>query len=105
MLGISDSAVKQFKQILEDSNASKSGIRIFMSGQSCCGVSYGMGITENGDKNDQLLEKDGLKIFIDSVISEGLSEATIDFNQQGFVIQGNPSSGCSSGCSSGGCCS
>jgi iron-sulfur cluster assembly protein len=109
MLGVTDSAVKELKKIILDSNAEGSGVRVFAS-QGCCGPSYGFDLTEKGNDGDKLLEKDGLKIFIDPVASNGLDSATIDFLEEGlhkgFLIQGLPeSNGCSdSGCSDGGCC-
>jgi iron-sulfur cluster assembly protein len=107
MLGVTDSAVKEFKKIISDSNANGAGIRIFAS-QGCCGPSYGMDVSEKGNDGDKLVEKDGLKIFIDHSASVGLDQATIDFLEEGphkgFMIQGLPqSNGCSSGCSDG-CC-
>jgi iron-sulfur cluster assembly accessory protein len=104
MLGVTDNAVKEFKKLLEDSKASNSGIRVFASGGSCCGPSFGMDISEKGVESDKLLEMDGLKIFIDPMAFNDLENATIDFmeegQQKGFVIQGLASSGCSSGCCS-----
>jgi iron-sulfur cluster assembly accessory protein len=95
---ITDSALQQFKKLITDSKADGSGIRVFASGGGCCGPSYGMEISETGEAGDKLLEKDGLKIFIDSVASESLDNATIDYlkqgNREGFSIQGLPKSGC-----------
>lgn len=103
MLGVTDSAVKELKKIIVDSNVT--GIRVFAS-QGCCGPSYGFDLTENGNDGDSLLEKDGLKIFIDPVASNSLDNATIDFMEEGshkgFMIQGLPEPNTCSG--SGGCC-
>jgi iron-sulfur cluster insertion protein len=98
MLGVTDSAINQFKKLISDSNANGSGIRVFASGSGCCGPSYGLDIAEKAEEGDTMIEKDGLKIFIDSVASESLSAATIDYTEQGpgkgFQIQGLPKSGC-----------
>lgn len=98
MLGVTDSAVKQFKKFIADSKADGSGIRIFASGGGCCGPSYGLDISEKGKKGDKVLETNGLKIFIDPAASGGLNTATIDYidkgHGKGFKIQGLPKSGC-----------
>jgi len=98
MLRLTDSAVKEFKKIISDSDANGSGIRIFSSGGGCCGASYGLDIAEKANDGDKSLEKDGLKIFVDPAVSEELDNATIDYidkgPRKGFSILGLPKSGC-----------
>lgn len=98
MLGITDLAVKEFKKIIAEANANGSGIRIFAAGGGCCGPSYGLDISENGNEGDVVLEKDGLKIFIDPTVSDILADATIDYidngPRKGFTILGLEQSGC-----------
>jgi iron-sulfur cluster assembly accessory protein len=103
MLEVTDSAQRELKKILEDAKLSNPGIRVFASSDSCCcGPSYGISITENAMEGDKLLEKEGLKIFIDPAAYDDLAKAVIDFTdeERGFVIQGLESSECSSGCCS-----
>ncbi len=99
MLEVTDSAVQQFKKLISDSNADGSGMRVFASGGGCCGPTYGLDISEKGEESDTMIEKDGLKIFIDTAASEGLAAATIDYTDQGpdkgFKILGLPKSECS----------
>ena len=89
MLEITDAAVKQFKKILAESDATNSNIRIFISGGGCC-ASYGLDITENGEDGDLIIEKDNLKIYVGRAAHEALSKATLDY-KNGFIIQGMPS--------------
>jgi len=79
MLGITDSAAKEFKRLIAESKAEGSGIRVFNSGGGCCGPSLGLDISEKGNDGDVTIEKDNLKIFIDPVISADIENATIDF--------------------------
>lgn len=95
---ITESAVQEFKKMVSEANAGQNaGIRFFVSGDECC-ASYGIDIVENGEPGDESIEKGGLKIFIQSEASEGLSAATIDFEgtgeNAGFVIKGLPSCCC-----------
>ena len=89
MLEVTDAAVKQFKKILSESGATNSNIRIFNSGGGCC-ASYGLDITEKGEGGDVLIEKDGLKIYVEPAAHETLSKATLDY-KNGFMIEGMPS--------------
>jgi iron-sulfur cluster assembly accessory protein len=89
MLEITDAAVKQFKNILSESDATNSNIRIFLSGGGCC-ASYGLDITENGEDGDLLIEKDSLKIYVEPTAHEALSKATLDYKND-FMIKGMPS--------------
>jgi len=89
MLEITDAAVKQFKNILSESDATNSNIRIFISGGGCC-ASYGLDVTEKGEDGDLLIEKNKLKIYVQPAAQEGLSKATLDY-KNGFMIKGMPS--------------
>lgn len=96
MLEITDSAVKQFKKILSDSDAKDSGIRIYASGGGCC-PSYGLDVSESGEFEDEIIEKDGLKIFVERIAYSQLSNAKIDYlnsgERKGFAITGLPTCG------------
>ncbi len=89
MLEITDAAVKQFRKILSEADAMNSNIRIFISGGGCC-ASYGLDVTEKGEDGDVLIEKDGLKIYVEPAAHEALSKATLDHNN-GLMIKGMPS--------------
>ena len=94
MLKITESAVRQFKKDLLDTGVKDSGIRIFSSGGGCC-PSYGMDASKNGEPGDTLIEKDGLKIFVELEAYNQLSNASLDYSnfqeKGGFVITGLPS--------------
>jgi iron-sulfur cluster assembly accessory protein len=107
VLKISDVAAEKAKEILKAEGKEGWGLRVFIHGSSCCGPSYGMDIDENASENDETIEKNGLKVFVDKEATESLSGKEIDYIKteqgEGFVINSNePSSGsaCGSGCSS-----
>ncbi|MBI4698828.1 MAG: iron-sulfur cluster assembly accessory protein [Nitrospirae bacterium] len=106
MITITDLAVEKAKEILSAEGKSHWGIRLYIAGSSCCGPSYGMDLDENPAKDDHVIEKNGVKLFMDKATSEKLSGLQINYvnegDQQGFVITGNQPSSCSSGC--GGSC-
>jgi len=89
------------------------GIRIFVSGGGCGGMTYGMTLTEQANPFDAVLEQDGLNVFVDSVALSFLEGVEIDYQMQGvnasFVFKNvfattggaNTCGGC--GSSGGGC--
>ena len=89
------------------------GVRIFVSGGGCGGMTYGMTFAEAPGERDSILEKDGLTLYIDPVALSFLNGVEIDFVQQGmgasFVFKNAFSAtggtgGCSACGSSGGGC-
>lgn len=104
MLKISDSAAGKAKEILKVEGKEGWGLRVFVHGSGCCGPSYGMDINEQASEGDEIVEKDGLKVFVDKQAAESLSDKEIDYIKtpqgEGFVISGGEAPSCSSGCSS-----
>lgn len=97
MLDITPAAVTQFKTFLAENQAEGSGIRIFTA-KGCCGPSYGMDIAEQAAAGDQMLERDGLRLFIDPAAGSALAQVVIDYvpsgPAKGFKLRGLTSSGC-----------
>ena len=60
------------------------GVRIFVSGGGCGGMTYGMTFSEAPMQYDSILEKDGLTLYVDAVALSFLSGVEIDFVQQGM---------------------
>jgi iron-sulfur cluster assembly protein len=108
MVTISDLAAEKGKAILTAEGKAEWGLRVYLSGSSCCGPAFGMDLNEQPVEGDKVLEKDGLKVFVEKGASEKLDGMEIHFmdngEQQGFVIRGNQPSSCNpqegSGCSS-----
>ncbi|GAB4535609.1 MAG: iron-sulfur cluster assembly accessory protein [Thermodesulfovibrionia bacterium] len=97
MLTITDNAVRSFKRLLEEREAIDYAIRIFTVEGGCCGPSLAMDIVEKPETGDIVIEKDGLKVFLENEAYRFLSEATIDFSDsQGFIISGIPQASCCS---------
>lgn len=63
-----------------------------------------MGVAPHAEDGDEILEKDGLKVFLDREANKMLSDATIDFSdEQGFAIEGMTQSPCACPSSSSSC--
>ncbi len=103
MVTISDIAVEKAKEILEAEGKSRWGFRFYTAGSGCCGPSYGIDIVEQPSEEDEVIDKDGVKVFVEKSASEKLNGMEIhyvdDGEKQGFVFTGNQPS-CDSGCGS-----
>ncbi len=60
------------------------GVRIFVSGGGCGGMTYGMTFSEAPGAHDAILEQDGLTLYVDAVALGFLNGVEIDFIQQGM---------------------
>ncbi len=81
-LKVSPQAVEQLIALTENEPDVK-GVRIFVSGGGCGGMSYGMTFVEEPLPSDCVLEKDGMKIYIDAVALGFLEGVEIDYKTQG----------------------
>ncbi len=105
MLTITEKAAEKAIEILAAEGKGTWGLRIYNAGGGCCGPSYGLDIDESPMANDEVIEKNGLKVFVDKNTLSALSGMQLDYyddgEREGFILSGgNPSSSCSSGCSS-----
>lgn len=106
MVKISDNAAEKAKEILKAEGKEGWGLRVFIHGSGCCGPSYGMDIEEVAGAEDETVEKNGLKVFVDKETLTSLSDKEIDYVKtpegEGFVINGGAEAApsCGSGCHS-----
>lgn len=100
---ITDKAAEKAKIILAGEGKDAWGIRIYVAGESCCGPSYGLDLQEAQMPNDEIIEKDGVKIFMDKQTLDSLAGKELDYyagvEGEGFIFTGGVSS-CGSGSSS-----
>jgi len=81
-LALSPEAMEQLLA-LTDGEEGVEGIRIFVSGGGCSGMTYGMTMVEESTQYDCTWEKNGLKVFIDAVALPFLEGVSIDFKADG----------------------
>ena len=101
MIQVTERAVTKIKTLLENENKSGFGLRIAVQGGGCSGFQYGLSFESAEKPNDEVLEIDGLKVFVDAMSKDYLKEATVDYVESlqgsGFKIE-NPNSTASCGC-------
>ncbi len=104
-INVSDEAVKQLLALTENEDG-VNGVRIFVSGGGCGGMSYGMTFVDQPTPYDATLEKGDLKVHVDAVALGFLEGVEIDYQTEGanasFVFK-NVFANSTSGGSCGGC--
>ena len=104
MITITDAAAEKAKELLTTEGKADWGLRVYTAGGGCCGPSYGMDIDEKPGDNDDVVEKNGIKVFVDKDTAKKLEGMNIDFiddgEKQGFVIAGGSAPSCSPSCTS-----
>ncbi len=100
---ITEAAANIVRDLLAQKNVPDYGLRVFVSGGGCSGMQYGMALEAEARSYDHVVEKDGIKIFIDPTSMMYLNSATIDYEDSlmggGFKID-NPNAVSSCGCGS-----
>ncbi len=104
MVTLSDKAAAEIKAIMEQNGGTFEGIRVFVAGGGCSGLSYGMQIAdEPATADDLVFDADGVKVIVDMGSHQYLDGASIDFDDSlqggGFKIN-NPNAVKTCGCGS-----
>ena len=104
MISLSEKAASEIKTIMEQNGGTFEGVRVFVAGGGCSGLSYGMQIAdEPASSEDLVFDADGVKIIVDVQSHQFLEGASIDFDDSlqggGFKIN-NPNAVKSCGCGS-----
>ena len=101
IIEISDKALIQIKSIfIAESPNQNSGLRLAVIGGGCSGLQYKIEFSEHKEK-DNVIEQDGIRIFIDPKSSIYLKDVKLDFqdglNGKGFIFE-NPNAANTCGC-------
>jgi iron-sulfur cluster assembly protein len=103
MLQLTDKAVEKVKELLAAENKSGYGLRVVVQGGGCSGFQYGLTWEKDEKPNDNVLEFDGLRVFVDAMSGLYLEEVKIDYvdtlQGSGFKID-NPKATGTCGCGS-----
>ena len=81
---VSDKAGEQLAAIMQNAEDGIEGIRVFVSGGGCGGMTYGMTYAEKVDERDKVLEGNGYKMVVDAIALGYLKGCDIDFIEEGL---------------------
>lgn len=81
-LEVTESAQQKLAEIVSQSEDEVEGIRIYVGGGGCGGMSYGMTFTDESSEFDTVLSFDTFKVLVDVVALNYLRGAQIDYIQE-----------------------
>ncbi|TIP24961.1 MAG: iron-sulfur cluster assembly accessory protein [Mesorhizobium sp.] len=105
MITLTDNAVAAIKAALYRASEPAEGFRIMVHAGGCAGFQYSMGLESVSREGDAIIERDGLKVFMDRGSQPHAAGMTVDFvtglETSGFVFD-NPNArekcGCGKSC-------
>jgi iron-sulfur cluster assembly protein len=99
LVSVTEAAVGEVKKLLVKEPGT-SGLRLEVRGGGCSGMSYGLSF-DNAHENDNIVETQGIKVFIDPKSAIYLKGTVLDFDGglegKGFAIK-NPQAKGTCGC-------
>lgn len=102
MINLTDSAINAVRSAIDGAKDPVGGLRIMVEAGGCAGYKYMMGLVDEAGADDTVIEREGVRIFVDNKSHELLSGTTIDFvvalEGSGFTFDNpNATSSCSCG--------
>ena len=103
-INLTDKAISAVKRIMNENNIPENyGLRLGVKGGGCSGLSYSLGFDSKINPTDNIIEKNGLNIYIDMKSYLFLTGTEIDYadglSGKGFVFN-NPNAKRTCGCGS-----
>lgn len=103
MIDFKQNAVLKVKELIAEEGNPDLKLRIFVQGGGCSGFQYGFTFDEIAEEDDFDLEFDGVHLLIDSMSSQYLQGAEVDYVEDisgsQFTIK-NPNAQTTCGCGS-----
>jgi iron-sulfur cluster assembly protein len=102
MINLTDSALNAVRSAIAGAADPVGGLRIMVEAGGCAGYKYQMGLVPEAEPDDTVVERDGVRVFVDTKSHELLAGTTIDFvvalEGSGFTFDNpNAKSNCSCG--------
>ena len=102
-LSLTDSAVERIAFLREKEGNPNLMLRVTVSGGGCSGFQYGFSFAEDRNEDDEVLEKGGIVVLVDTMSLMYLAGAQIDFIEDmigsSFAVT-NPNATASCSCGS-----
>ena len=100
---LTEAAATRIMALLVKENDPNLQLRLFVNGGGCSGFQYGFTFDEVQNEDDTVLDRNGVKLLVDSASIQYLEGATVDFEEtltsSQFVIK-NPNAKSTCGCGS-----
>ena len=79
MINLTDSAVNAVQNAISGADKPVGGLRIMVEAGGCAGFKYMMGLVNEAEPDDTVIERDGVKVFVDMKSHDLLAGTTIDY--------------------------
>ncbi len=79
MITLTERAAEKLKGVLTTEQKLGAGLRVYVTGGGCHGFQYGMAIEEGAGEEDETIEMNGVKLFVDPQSAPLLAGAQVDF--------------------------
>jgi iron-sulfur cluster assembly protein len=100
-IDISEKAAARIKAMTVEKRTPNGGLRLGVKGGGCSGLSYFLDWAAEPARLDQVIERDGARVFVDPKSAMFLAGTTVDWQQtlmqSGFVFR-NPNVKSACGC-------
>ncbi len=107
MIRVTEAAREKLTEIVQSAAADGvTGVRVFVAGGGCSGLSYGMGLAEAPNPQDATWTSGDLALYIDAVALNYLEGAEIDYTEDDgarFLFRNVSPRSSGGGCGGGGC--
>jgi iron-sulfur cluster assembly protein len=79
MIQLTDGALSAVRSAIEGAGQPVEGLRIMVEPGGCAGMKYMMGLVSDINPTDVVVERDGVKVYVDEPSLQHLSGTTVDF--------------------------
>jgi len=100
-INVTPKAVEQLGKLMEKEDKNGQGLRITVGAGGCAGYKYHMMFEETPAETDEVIEVDGVKVFLDEESKGHLKGAELDFVESldgSFFNINNPNAQSTCGC-------
>src|ERR671929_1692454 len=103
VLSLSDAAALKLRELTKEETNPNIGLRVYVYSGGCSGYRYGMMLEDHPTPEDNILEANGVKVYVDGNSVNLLSGSQIDYVDTlmgaGFTVN-NPNAVAACGCGS-----
>jgi iron-sulfur cluster assembly protein len=79
MIQLTDGALNAVRSAIEGAGQPVEGLRIMVEEGGCAGLKYMMGLVSDVNPNDIVVEREGVKVYVDEPSLQHLSGTIVDF--------------------------
>jgi iron-sulfur cluster insertion protein len=87
MITVTDNAFEKIKDLIVEEQNPNLALRISVKGGGCSGFQYEFNFDNKQEDDDFIIQKDDVKVFVDSMSAQYLMGATLDYKNEKFNSQ------------------